>query len=196
MEKYAPLIFEECYVKHRGLNKIANAFEIEQDAELARKIDPHGGIKPGIFQQTQNSYTGLHLFVMQHGFQGNSFDMRTLKNMIAIAMPEAIFLCASSNEQDSDCDINDQGYKLAQEVFQFIRENCPGNQLSRITFIGHSMGGLIIRCALPYLDKFKDKMHGFVTLCTPHLGYMYKTSKLFSTGMWLLKKWKKSPSLT
>ena len=57
------------------------------------------------------------------------------------------------------------------------------------------MGGLIIRSALPYLDKFKDKMHGFVSFCTPHLGYMYKTSKLFSTGMWLLRKWKKSIGL-
>ena len=94
---------------------------------------------------------------MQHGFQGNSFDMRTLKNMIAIAMPEALFLCANSNEADTEGDIKDMGYKLAQEVFQFIRENCPGNQLSRMTFIGHSMGGLIIRSALPYLEKFKDK---------------------------------------
>ena len=58
------------------------------------------------------------------------------------------------------------------------------------------MGGLIIRACLPYLDKFKDKMHGFVTLCTPHLGYMYKTSKLFSTGMWLMRKWKKSTCLS
>ena len=35
-------------------------------------------------------------------------------------------------------------------------------------------------------------MHGYLTLCSPHLGYMYKTSKLFSTGMWVLKSWKKS----
>jgi hypothetical protein len=28
MEKYAPLIFEECYIKHKGLNKIANSFEL------------------------------------------------------------------------------------------------------------------------------------------------------------------------
>jgi hypothetical protein len=54
---------------------------------------------------------------MQHGFQGNSFDMRTLKNMIAIAMPEALFLCAHSNEADTEGDIKDMGYKLAQEVF-------------------------------------------------------------------------------
>jgi hypothetical protein len=49
MEQYAPLIFEECYVKHKGINKVANAFEIEQDLELAKKIDPTGGINPGIF---------------------------------------------------------------------------------------------------------------------------------------------------
>ena len=42
MEQYAPLIFEECYVKHKGLTKIANGFELEQDRELASKIDPMG----------------------------------------------------------------------------------------------------------------------------------------------------------
>ena len=44
MEEYAPLIFEECYVKHKGLSKVANGFELEQDKELADKIDPTGGI--------------------------------------------------------------------------------------------------------------------------------------------------------
>jgi hypothetical protein len=54
------------------------------------------------------------------------------------------------------------------------------------------LGGCIIRAALPLLEKYKDKFHGFLTLCSPHLGYMYKTSKIFSTGMWVLKTWKKS----
>lgn len=44
MEEYAPLIFEECYVKHKGLSKVANGFELEQDLELAGKIDPTGGV--------------------------------------------------------------------------------------------------------------------------------------------------------
>ena len=44
MEQYAPLIFEECYVKHKGLSKVANGFELEQDKELSKKIDPTGGI--------------------------------------------------------------------------------------------------------------------------------------------------------
>ena len=28
MEKYAPLIFEECYIKNKNLNKVANSFEL------------------------------------------------------------------------------------------------------------------------------------------------------------------------
>ena len=48
MDSYAPLIFEECYVKHKGLNKVANGFEIEQDAELSTKIDPSGGIRSDV----------------------------------------------------------------------------------------------------------------------------------------------------
>ncbi len=133
---------------------------------------------------------------MAHGFQGCSFDVRMIKNEISIALPEATFLCATANETDTDGNIYDMGYRLAQEVHQYIRESCPGNQLGRISFIGHSLGGLIIRAALPYLDKLKDKMHGYLSICSPHLGYMYKSSKLINAGMWVIKKWKKSTSLS
>ena len=88
------------------------------------------------------------------------------------------------------------GYRLSEEVHQYIRESCPGSNLGRLTFIGHSLGGLIIRSALPHLEKYKDKMYGYLSLCSPHLGYMYKSSKLFSAGMWIMKKWKKSISLS
>ena len=84
------------------------------------------------------------------------------------------------------------GLKLANEVDQYIKESCPGSQLGRLTIIGYSLGGLIVRAALPHLEKYKSKMHGFLTMCSPHLGYMYKSGKLFSTGMWVLKAWKKS----
>jgi len=138
----------------------------------------------------------MHLFVLSHGFQGTSYDVRVFKNVISVALPEALFLCATANEHDTDMDIFEMGAKLAEEVHQYIRESCPGNQLGRLTFIGHSLGGLIIRAALPKLEKYKDKFHGFLTLCSPHLGYMYKSSKLFTTGMWVLRSWKKSTVLT
>jgi hypothetical protein len=35
-----------------------------------------------------------------------------------------------------------------------------------------------------------------MSLSSPHLGYMYNSSKLFDAGMWVLKKWRKSKCLT
>eukprot|EP00347_Sterkiella_histriomuscorum_P011541 403372061 len=188
MEKYAPLIFEECYVKidKTMFNKVKNTFEMS-DQDIDNKVNPSKAFE---------NYKGIHLFVLCHGFQGSSFDMRMFKNVISIALSEAQFLCSTANEQDTDGNILDMGYKLSQEVHQYVRESCPGHNLSRLTFIGHSLGGLIIRAALPYLEKYKDKMHGFLTLCTPHLGYMYKSGKMFNAGMWVLKKWRKSQCLT
>lgn len=46
------------------------------------------------------------------------------------------------------------GEKLSTEIINFISENCPENTLGRLSFIGHSLGGLIIRASLPFLDKY------------------------------------------
>jgi len=54
------------------------------------------------------------------------------------------------------------------------------------------MGGLIIRAALPHLAEFAPKFFTFISLGSPHLGYMYNSNKLFDAGMWLLKKWRNS----
>ena len=54
------------------------------------------------------------------------------------------------------------------------------------------MGGLIVRASLPYLEEFSSRMHVFITLSTPHLGYMYNASKIIDAGIWFLQKWRKS----
>ena len=138
---------------------------------------------------------GVHLFVLVHGFQGNSFDMRLLKNHFSLLHPEALFLCSNSNEETTEGDIGEMGVRLAQEVTAYITQWCDKNRLGRISFIGHSMGGLIIRAALPYLEALAGKMHLFLTLSTPHLGYMYNSSKIIDAGMWFLKTWRKSKCL-
>lgn len=35
-------------------------------------------------------------------------------------------------------------------------------------------------------------MFNFITLSSPHLGYMYNQSTIIDAGMWFLKTWKKS----
>jgi len=139
---------------------------------------------------------GIHLIVLSHGFQGNSYDMRLIKNNISLIYKETMFLCAASNEDLTDGEIPDMGIRLADEVRNHIKEWCPGSSLARLSFIGHSLGGLIIRAALPHLEEYKDKMHLFMTLSSPHLGYMYNSSSIVNAGLWVLKKWKKNTCLT
>ena len=72
----------------------------------------------------------------------------------------------------------------------YISQVCPLSCLARISFIGQSLGGLIIRAALPHLEEFKDKFYTYISLSSPHLGYMFHSNTLFNAGMWFLKKWK------
>ena len=87
------------------------------------------------------------------------------------------------------------GEKLAKEITEYIEEWCPTNALGRISFIGHSMGGLIIRASLKHLTDLKEKVHLYISLSTPHLGYMYNSNRIVDAGIWLLKKWRKSKCL-
>ena len=138
---------------------------------------------------------GIHLIVLVHGFQGNSFDMRVMKNNISLLHPEALFLCSTRNEAKTEDDIQKLGSSLAQEVIDFAQEWCPGSTLGMISFVGHSLGGVIIRAALPYLSKFKDKMETYVSFSSPHLGYMYASNTIVDAGIWVLKRWKNSKCL-
>jgi triacylglycerol esterase/lipase EstA (alpha/beta hydrolase family) len=121
--------------------------------------------------------------------------MRLLKNNIALLYPEAMFLCSSTNEDNTEGDIFEMGVRLSQEVNAYIQQYCPGSTLGRISFIAHSLGGLIVRASLPYLEEHQDKMYNFFTLSTPHLGYMFNQSKIIDAGMWFLKTWRKSKCL-
>lgn len=122
--------------------------------------------------------------------------MRLLKNNLSILHPDGIFLSCQSNEEQTEGDILEMGVRLAEEVKNYIQQFCPITCLARISFIGHSLGGLIIRAALPHLEEYKDKFYTYISLSSPHLGYMYNNNQLFNAGMWFLKKWRKSVSLT
>ncbi len=62
------------------------------------------------------------------------------------------------------------GYKLAEEVKTIIRIKTyyeESDTIKKISFIGHSLGGIIIRAALPHLKNYSDKFYTFLSLATP-----------------------------
>lgn len=61
--------------------------------------------------------------------------------------------------------------------------------------MGHSLGGLIIRASLKYLQLYKHNFCLYISLCTPHIGYLYHTSKLITTSMWVMNMVKKDQSM-
>ena len=138
--------------------------------------------------------TSTHLVVLVHGFQGSSADMRIIKNLLYINFPNSVYLCSSYNENDTESSVYALGEKLAKEVNDHLKDNCV-MQLGRLSFIGHSLGGLIIRAALPLLEEFSEKMHLFMTFSSPHLGIIEGCSKLIRAGLWVLNNFKKGESL-
>ena len=52
-----PFLFEECFVKTIGATRNLTQAEISQNADLARKIDPTGGLGMGIEFQNEDSHT-------------------------------------------------------------------------------------------------------------------------------------------
>lgn len=134
-----------------------------------------------------------HLIVLVHGFQGNSGDMQTLKTILDQAYPHLLLLDSTFNENKTEGDIKEMGNRLAQEVTTCISYNYP-DKTPLISFIGHSLGGLIIRAALPLLEAYSNNFFSFITLSTPHLGLLY-SSKLLGTGIWVINKVKNFESL-
>ncbi|XP_049479050.1 protein FAM135B-like [Panthera uncia] len=85
--------------------------------------------------------------------------------------------------------------RLLDEIIQHIQ--LYNLSISRISFIGHSLGNIIIRSVLtrPRFRYYLNKLHTFLSLSGPHLGTLYNNSTLVSTGLWLMQKLKKSGSL-
>lgn len=164
-------------------------------------------------------YQGKHVFVLVHGYQGNVWDMRLFKNRLLFMFPNALCLLSSSNEGKTEGAIDEMGRRLATEVDDFIRDNCRnGAGLGRLSFVCHSLGGIIMRAALaqaleepeapseetpsPAIPKrgvlkpYLDKLYTFISLASAHCGYIYSENPLLTTGIWVLKRWNKSVSLS
>uniref|UniRef100_A0A8D3C0I2 Family with sequence similarity 135 member B n=1 Tax=Scophthalmus maximus TaxID=52904 RepID=A0A8D3C0I2_SCOMX len=147
---------------------------------------------------------GIHLVVCVHGLDGNSADLRLVKTFIELGLPGSRldFLMSERNQTDTFADFDTMTDRLLDEIIQHIQ--LYNLTVGRISFIGHSLGNVIIRSVLtrPRFRCYLPKLHTFLSLSGPHLGTLYNNSTLVSTGeacaripSILLIKLKKSGSL-
>ncbi|XP_036174233.1 protein FAM135A isoform X19 [Myotis myotis] len=155
-------------------------------------------------EEEDGSEDGVHLIVCVHGlddgifyFLGNSADLRLVKTYIELGLPggRIDFLMSERNQNDTFADFDSMTDRLLDEIIQYIQ--IYSLTVSKISFIGHSLGNLIIRSVLtrPRFKYYLHKLHTFLSLSGPHLGTLYNSSALVNTGLWFMQKWKKSGSL-
>uniref|UniRef100_A0AAY4EB33 DUF676 domain-containing protein n=1 Tax=Denticeps clupeoides TaxID=299321 RepID=A0AAY4EB33_9TELE len=140
---------------------------------------------------------GIHLIVCVHGLDGNSADLRLVKTYLELGLPGARidFLMSERNQNDTFADFESMTDRLLDEIVQYIQ--IYNLTVSKISFVGHSLGNLIVRSVLTR-SRFKcylNRLHTFLSLSGPHLGTLYNSSALVNTGLWFMQKWKKSGSL-
>lgn len=77
--------------------------------------------------------------------------------------------------------------RLVNEILSHISSFQLPHYPSRISFVGHSLGTIIIRAAIarPQMKHLLPKMHTFLSLSGPHLGTLYNTSGLVNMGKYL-----------
>ena len=138
-----------------------------------------------------------HLVVCCHGLEGASNDLRLVRIFLQQALPKSDmhFLMADSYMEDTYRHIGDMGHLLAEEIANSLL--CSLKSYSRISFIGHSLGCLVIRAALKsrLLDPYRELFYTFLSLSGPHLGMMYSSSYLVNGGLWLMQRLKQGKSL-
>ncbi|XP_034847402.1 protein FAM135A isoform X4 [Mirounga leonina] len=148
-------------------------------------------------EEEDSSEDGVHLIVCVHGLDGNSADLRLVKTYIELGLPggRIDFLMSERNQNDTFADFDSMTDRLLDEIIQYIQ--IYSLTVSKISFIGHSLGNLIIRSVLtrPRFRYYLNKLHTFLSLSGPHLGTLYNSSALVNTGLWFMQKWKKSGSL-
>lgn len=135
-----------------------------------------------------------HLVVMVNGLIGSAQNWRfAAKQMLKKYPQDLIVHCSRRNHSTQTFDgVDVMGQRLAEEVRMVIKRH---PSLQKISFVGHSLGGLIARYAVACLyeqdlpqnsEEPKERIGGlepvcFITSATPHLGSRgHKQVPLFS----------------
>ncbi|KAI8540252.1 hypothetical protein RHMOL_Rhmol09G0248400 [Rhododendron molle] len=133
-----------------------------------------------------------HLVVMVHGILGSAADWKFAAEQFVRMLPDKVFVhCSERNTASLTLDgVDVMGERLAGEVLHVIKQK---PSLRKISFVAHSLGGLVARYAIGILFKpsgrenAKDVLSkscveeakgtigglepmNFITVATPHLG--------------------------
>ncbi|XP_043719797.1 lipid droplet phospholipase 1-like isoform X1 [Telopea speciosissima] len=147
-----------------------------------------------------------HLVVMVNGILGSATDWKFAAEQFVRTLPDKVIVhCSERNVSRLTLDgVDVMGERLAEEVVEVIKRK---PDVQRISFIAHSLGGLVARYAIgrlyrppktePVEDAHDEDSRGtiygleamnFITVATPHLGSRGNKQVPFLFGVSVFEK--------
>ncbi|KAF3433191.1 hypothetical protein FNV43_RR24293 [Rhamnella rubrinervis] len=142
--------------------------------------------------KTSDSASADHLVIMANGILGSVTDWKFAAEKFVETLPDKVFVhCSERNVSRLTLDgVDVMGERLAEEVLEVIQRK---PNLNKISFVAHSVGGLVARYAIgklyrpPKSENVEDssisecstestgtigglEAMNFITVATPHLG--------------------------
>lgn len=157
-----------------------------------------------------------HVVVFVHGLGGSRDDLSPYRRALDQAFMahrqcsqgddgvrgsnsgwEMEYLMSRVNQTETWSDINTMAHNLLNEIGEFIGEK--QTRVRRISFISHSLGGVIVRAAVRLANDARmpwllPLLHTVMCINTPHLGLAY-TGRHINWGVQLVRWWKRSRSM-
>ncbi|KAJ9539762.1 hypothetical protein OSB04_026268 [Centaurea solstitialis] len=162
-----------------------------------------------VSSRTQSDVSSAdHLVIMVNGILGSSADWKFAAEQFINTIPDKVFIHRSkSNTSIQTLDgVDVMGERLSLEVLEVIKQK---PNLRKISFVAHSVGGLVARYAIgrlyrppkenlkgSSLEDSKESMPtigglipmNFITVATPHLGSRGNKQVPFLFGVSVLEK--------
>ncbi|XP_072987401.1 putative lipase ROG1 [Typha latifolia] len=151
-----------------------------------------------------------HLVMMVHGILGSTSDWKFAADQFVRRLPDKVIVhCSACNMNSLTLDgVDVMGERLAEEVAEIVNRR---PHIQKISFIAHSVGGLVARYAIGKLYRPPRRRHqevcqscicndncrgticgleamNFITVATPHLGSRGNKQVPFLFGVTAIEK--------
>lgn len=135
----------------------------------------------------------VRIVFLHHGLGGSPFDMQNLTSLFRHYFPKVITYNVSQNEDKTAESILSLARRFAAEARGYLAE-FPKEAKFEISFVGHSLGGLVIKASLPLLADYAPYFRTYMSLGSPHMG-SDPSKLLVGVGMGILGRFKSNQSI-
>ncbi|KAJ3226213.1 hypothetical protein HDU81_007431 [Chytriomyces hyalinus] len=118
-----------------------------------------------------------HLIVLIHGHHGTAGDLAYLAKLLrARHAVDTHMLVPTCNEGKTSSGIEAQAERVVENIVnEAALLGLENSETISVSFIGHSLGGLVARIVAHKLIPHKFKLHHYISIATPHLGSRFKS---------------------